>query len=686
MRYNYSYLKDFDFLKEFDNLHNKTQHIKITILNFQEKPIKEIQGRVISGSLNLDGSSAVRRSCNLSMIADNYNENLINVNNLLSINKKVTVEIGFTNSTLKYQEYEVLWFPLGMFVIINANCSNSVQGLNISLQLKDKMCLLNGECGGTLPASVVFHEIENYNINSGTYIIEKPLIYQIIQEAVNHYGNELLTNILISDIPLQIKQVVKWNGDNPLYLLPIIDEETGEKVYSICSMFPPEDSDDYFICEKNKDMGFIYTDFTYPGELIGDAGNTVCDILDKIKNTLGNYEYFYDIHGTFIFQEIKNYLNTTQAATTLNNLTNANYTIDISKGKAAYIFDSSNLISSYSNAPQYNMIKNDFMVWGVRENASGISIPIRYHLAIDKKPIVGNDYEVGFYIETDTLILKAIPVYNKKEPYKNLKELQKNNPTYFNCLYKVENPAVDGVFLYYEYYPEVEGNYREAQNYEVYTIITKDWREELYYSGLEANILGTDVNYYYAELANEWPKLFNLKEQKFYETVEQSGTNLDFFLDFIDAPSSLVGDLAIENIGRRSKVVNEDSINCIFEPDIPDIVWIETGSESTEKIRLSAQGQNYIQVSSDVYKNIVGGGSFNSAFNLIQDLLYQYTGYNESITVVSKPIYYLEPNIRITVNDTKSGIYGDYIIKSFSIPLTINDTMSISCTRALDRI
>jgi len=28
-----------------------------------------------------------------------------------------------------------------------------------------------------------------------------------------------------------------------------------------------------------EDVGYIYTDFTYPGDLIGDAGNTVTDIL-----------------------------------------------------------------------------------------------------------------------------------------------------------------------------------------------------------------------------------------------------------------------------------------------------------------------------------------------------------------------------------------------------------------------
>jgi hypothetical protein len=36
--------------------------------------------------------------------------------------------------------------------------------------------------------------------------------------------------------------------------------------------------------------------------LIANAGETVVSILEKIKNILGNYEYFYDIDGNFVFQ------------------------------------------------------------------------------------------------------------------------------------------------------------------------------------------------------------------------------------------------------------------------------------------------------------------------------------------------------------------------------------------------
>ena len=37
-------------------------------------------------------------------------------------------------------------------------------------------------------------------------------------------------------------------------------------------------------------------------------------------------------------------------------------------------------------------------------------------------------------------------------------------------------------------------------------------------------------------------------------------------------------------------------------------------------------------------------------------------------------------------DDFLKGIYGDYMIKSITLPLDINGTMNLSCTRALERI
>ncbi len=667
----YEYLSDSPFLKEFDRLKDKEQFIKITVLTFDEKPIQSIQGKVIGGSLNLDGNSSIRRTCNLNMIATEKENDLTNVNNLLSINKKVELEVGFTNRLNKYVNYPIIWFPLGVYVIINPSISHNNQGVNISLQLKDKMCLLNGECGGTIPASTTFHEYETIDEN-GDYIILNPTIYQIIQEAVNHFGGEQLSKIIISDIDTRIKKVMKWVGSSPLYIIKDVIEGTTQ--YTPTTNASDIGGREYEMYEYGSDIGYIYTDFIYPGELIGDAGSTVCEILDKIKDTLGNYEYFYDIDGNFVFQEIKNYLNTSQAKIEIDKMNKENYLIDTSKGKSVYSFDDSVLITSYSNTPQFNMIKNDFIVWGIKEDINGNTFPIRYHLAIDTKPKVGNAYDVFFYTDdTDNLVKAKCPI---KYPTRN--DFPKVG------MIGVFYMAVD-TELVYEWDTEIKEYVSIVLGLE--KIITSDWRTELYLSGSVSEPLGIDSNYYYTELANEWPKLYDTQNGKFYDDTLKYPSDIDFFLDFIDSGAA-ISEISISNIGRRTKVINDDSVNCVFEPDIPDLVLIEAGVETTEDLRLEceAKGQDYIQLESNIFSLITGGGKFNSAYNMVRQLLHQYTNYNQSITINALPIFYLEPNIRITVRDKQSDIYGDYIINNISIPFDITSTMTVSCTKALERI
>jgi len=99
-----------------------------------------------------------------------------------------------------------------------------------------------------------------------------------------------------------------------------------------------------------------------------------------------------------------------------------------------------------------------------------------------------------------------------------------------------------------------------------------------------------------------------------------------------------------------------------------------------------ARKQEYAQVRPEIYSLLLTGGFLRSAYEEIRKELYQYTNYNEQISLTTLPIYYLEPNVRITVRDPKSGIYGDYMIKTISLPLDVNGTMTLSCTKALERI
>ena len=94
----FEYLGDMDFLTQLDKLHMRVQYAKIVLLSFRdEEPIKEIQGSISSGSLSVNGSSAVRRTINLTMLASIENSNLEDIDNEISINKKVKVFIGEDN-------------------------------------------------------------------------------------------------------------------------------------------------------------------------------------------------------------------------------------------------------------------------------------------------------------------------------------------------------------------------------------------------------------------------------------------------------------------------------------------------------------------------------------------------------------------------------------------------------------
>ena len=58
-----------------------------------------------------------------------------------------------------YKNYgDIIWFPLGTYVINQATTSTTASSANISISGKDKMCMLDGTCGGTLPSAVTFHE------------------------------------------------------------------------------------------------------------------------------------------------------------------------------------------------------------------------------------------------------------------------------------------------------------------------------------------------------------------------------------------------------------------------------------------------------------------------------------------------------------------------------------------------
>ena len=195
----YPYLNDNSFLAKLDNLMVRTLHVRIYVLDFHtECIIEKIDGVSLSGNINVSGTSAMRRVFSGSIAVDpkglfsnNYKtyrkyNNITDVQNLISINKKIRVEVGLENTTNNYQDYRIIWFPLGMYIIKTANISENNNGITISLTCNDKTATLNGDVGGTIPASTTFSELEVYNAKGTERSTEKRLIKDIIKSSVTN--------------------------------------------------------------------------------------------------------------------------------------------------------------------------------------------------------------------------------------------------------------------------------------------------------------------------------------------------------------------------------------------------------------------------------------------------------------------------------------------------------------------
>lgn len=495
-------MNETDFLLALDNKTDRELFARITALTLNELPTETIEGRVTGGSINIDGNSALRRTCNLTMVADE-----VNINDYYwGLHSKVKIEIGIKN-TIDEDRPDIIWFPQGIFVLTAFNTSHTTNNYQISLNGKDKMCLLNGDIGGALTATVVFSEREIYDLENKTVITEYIPFKEIIREAVHTFGMEPYHNIIINDLDDYGIELLEYRGETPIYFLKNIEDDayTNITVYGDMMVFP-ENSDiakklseieclpltelvmkegtiispalqnryeqyipskeKYYVAkaENGQTAGFRKTDLIWPGakknQLVGNTGESLTSVLDKITKILyGDFEYFYDTEGHFIFQKKKIYVNTTWNPIKENG---DGIYVDNSpeNGPITYEFNNSNLISSFANNPNLLNLRNDFSIWGVRESVTGAEIPVHLRYAIDNKPTYYKTYKGKVYTsdkydwrELIYQMAKDYYDYNQQDDF--LYTIANNNRDYY--------PS--GVTGYEQYYIDLIGFWRQLYCY-----------------------------------------------------------------------------------------------------------------------------------------------------------------------------------------------------------------------------
>ena len=442
---------DKDFLLKLDKVKNKIIHARITALTFDEKPIEYIEGRVTQGSINVDGASAVRRTCSLTIVADNFNS----LNYYWGINTKFKLEVGVENF-IDPQYPNIIWFKQGIYLFTSFNSSRSASNFTISIQGKDKMSLLNGEIGGSLESCVDFGRIEEESSEDVWTIKEIPL-RDIIRNAVHVYAGEPYRNIIINDLEDYGLELLEYRYDIPMYLYRTIDSNIFNNIVmngklkceivrdnkriptTLEELLPTEldmlvdpltgtsnpsevfiEGTPYYVAkiEYGQTAGYRLTDLTYAGDLIANVGESITTVLDKIKNMLSEFEYFYDLDGQFIFQRKKSFINTLWTPILEGEFEDIDedgnsiyysekYIQSMANASSwSYVFSGAELITAFNNNPNLLNMRNDYSIWGNRKSVSGQEIPVHLRYAIDIKPEFYKNMDGQIFVTSEEIFEK----------------------------------------------------------------------------------------------------------------------------------------------------------------------------------------------------------------------------------------------------------------------------------------
>ena len=424
-----------NFLLKLDQQKERTVYVRLIALTQDELPVEEIQGRATGGSINLDGKSAVRRTCSITLVGQDLQIH----DYFWAMKNKFKVEIGIENHIDSNYE-DIIWFKQGIFYITSFSMSESTNSFTITINGKDKMAKLNGDLGGNLMAETNFGQYDQINAD-GSITTNKVPIRTIITQAIMQYAQEPVGNIIINDLPdygfelwdyrgvgqngenidlfyfyeineydsASLKQCILGNQDNNVYSAytnkndPLGDYTLQniprEFLYYPSTLLPSsqlcyfkrkgekmskDNEKRYYIAkvEYGQTAGYHGTDLVYPDELIAKAGDPLTiGLLDKLTTMLGEFEYFYDVDGKFVFQKKKTYIQNLFTPITSNEI--RSFTAVSQYG---YRFENAEMISAFSNQPQIGNIKNDYSIWGVKKSINGNELPIHARYAIAHKP------------------------------------------------------------------------------------------------------------------------------------------------------------------------------------------------------------------------------------------------------------------------------------------------------------
>ena len=186
---------DYDLVQ----MNTRNAKIKVELLNFNFQTISSLEGKTTSGSIEVDANSDIRRTCNLSLVAKNIDENMISEGGELWLDKYIKIYQGIDNPR---DNNKTVWWNMGIFLINNPNTVYSAADHTISFEGLDLMAKLTGRRNGQLPAVTTL-------VPAGSKIAD------VVKKTITQLGG--FYNYIIEDEGLEVPYDIKMDMGATIY-------------------------------------------------------------------------------------------------------------------------------------------------------------------------------------------------------------------------------------------------------------------------------------------------------------------------------------------------------------------------------------------------------------------------------------------------------------------------------------
>lgn len=183
---------------DLSQLKVRNQRIKVDLLNFNFQTVNSLEGKVTDGSISIDATSDIRRTCNITLVVEN-SENILAPGGQVWLDKFIKVYVGTDNPR---NGNETVWNNMGLFLINNPESVYNATTNTITFEGLDLMAKLTGRRNGQLPAVT-------------TVVPAESKIADVVKQTITQLGG--FDKYIIQDAGYEIPYDIKKDMGSTIY-------------------------------------------------------------------------------------------------------------------------------------------------------------------------------------------------------------------------------------------------------------------------------------------------------------------------------------------------------------------------------------------------------------------------------------------------------------------------------------